>query len=156
MASVDALVNGAAIGTRASAFAWASILAMVTDIAPFLDEMFTGWRVPFLTSETSTLGIRPWISAPSPGISQIPSSAIQVGLKLTLIAGLPFGWNWDWQYFVENSWNAPLKAGIWVSGKRRFKGNYTRNFDFDEMDAARFTNGHTSAGGWADRIPNRA
>jgi hypothetical protein len=29
-------------------------------------------------------------------------------------------------------------------------------FDFNEMDAARFTNGHTSAVGWADRIPNRA
>jgi hypothetical protein len=55
MASVDALPYGAAIGTRASAFASASILAMLTDIAPFFDELFTGWGVLFLTSETGTL-----------------------------------------------------------------------------------------------------
>jgi hypothetical protein len=37
MTSVDALPNGTAIGTRVSAFVWASILAMLTDIAPFFD-----------------------------------------------------------------------------------------------------------------------
>jgi hypothetical protein len=42
MASVDALPNDAVIGTRASAFAWASLLAMLATIAPFFDEMFTG------------------------------------------------------------------------------------------------------------------
>jgi hypothetical protein len=47
MASVDALPNGTAIGTRAFAFASASILAMLTDIAPFFDKMFIAWRVPF-------------------------------------------------------------------------------------------------------------
>jgi hypothetical protein len=45
IACVGALRNGAAIGTRASAFAWASVLAMLTDIALFFGEMFTGWRV---------------------------------------------------------------------------------------------------------------
>jgi hypothetical protein len=57
MASVDVLPNGTAIWMRASAFASASILAMLTDIAPFFDEMFTRWRVPFLTSKSGTLGI---------------------------------------------------------------------------------------------------
>jgi hypothetical protein len=47
MACVDALLNGAAIGTRASALVW----AILTHIAPFLGEKFTGWRVPFLRSE---------------------------------------------------------------------------------------------------------
>jgi hypothetical protein len=32
-------------------------------------------------------------------------------------------------------------------GKLRFKGSSAGNFDFDEMDATRFTNGHTFAGG---------
>jgi hypothetical protein len=79
MPCVDALSNGIAIGMRAFAFASASILVMLTDIAPFFDEMFTGWRVPFLTSEPGTLGVRFAIPAPSPGISRIRSSAIQVG-----------------------------------------------------------------------------
>jgi hypothetical protein len=41
----------------------------------------------------------------------------------------------------------PLKAGIWVWAKQRFKGTYAGNFDFDEMDATRFTNGHPFACG---------
>jgi hypothetical protein len=67
-------------------------------------------------------------------------------LESTLSAGLPFGWNSDWQCSLENGWNAPLKAGIWVWGRQRFKGSYARNFDLDEMDATRFTNGSTFAG----------
>jgi hypothetical protein len=76
MASVDTLPNGAVIGTLASAFERASLLAMLTDIAPFFDEMFTGWRVSFLflASESRTLGIRASMSAPSPAISLIQSS----------------------------------------------------------------------------------
>jgi hypothetical protein len=66
MASVDALSNGIAIGMRAFAFAPASMLAMLTDIAPFFDEMFTGWRVPFLTLEPGILGVRLSISDPQP------------------------------------------------------------------------------------------
>jgi hypothetical protein len=42
MASADALPNGTAIGTRAPAFSSASILAMLTDIAPFFREKFAG------------------------------------------------------------------------------------------------------------------
>jgi hypothetical protein len=37
--------------------------------------------------------------------------------------------------------------GFWET--QRFKGSETGNFDFDEMDATRFTNGHTFAGSWA-------
>jgi hypothetical protein len=59
MAWVDALLNGTAIGMRASGFVWASILAMLTEIALFFDEIFTGWRVPLLTSEPGTFGVRP-------------------------------------------------------------------------------------------------
>jgi hypothetical protein len=46
MACVDALSNGIANGMRAFAFASASILAMLTDIAPFFDEMctFRSWH----------------------------------------------------------------------------------------------------------------
>jgi hypothetical protein len=113
MACADALSNGIAIGMRAFVFASASMLAMLTDIAPFFDEMF-----------------------------------IQVGLESTLSAGLRFGWNSDWGYSLENGWNARLKAGIWVWEKQRFKDSDDRNFDFDEMDATRFANGSTFAGGW--------
>jgi hypothetical protein len=113
MPSVDALLNGIAIGRQGSAFLWASLLAMLTDIAPFFDEMFTDWQVPFLTSEPGTLGVRSSISAPSPGFSRIRSSAIHVRLESTRRVGFPFGWNWDWRYSLENGWNAPLKAGIW-------------------------------------------
>jgi hypothetical protein len=55
MAWVDALSNGIAVGMRAFAFASAS---MLTDIAPFFDEMFTGWHVAFLTSEPGILKVR--------------------------------------------------------------------------------------------------
>jgi hypothetical protein len=55
MACVDALSNGTAIGTRVSAFVWAAIPAMLTDVAPFFSKMFTGCGVPFLTSEPRTL-----------------------------------------------------------------------------------------------------
>jgi hypothetical protein len=49
MACVDALPNCAAIWTRVFAFASASLLAMLMDIAPFVDEMLTGEipRFPF-------------------------------------------------------------------------------------------------------------
>jgi hypothetical protein len=30
-------------------------------------------------------------------------------------------------------------------GVQKFKGSYAENFDFDEMDVAQFTNGHTFA-----------
>jgi hypothetical protein len=93
IACVDALSNGIAIGTRAFAFASATMLAMLTDIAPFFGEKFAGSGVPFLTWEPGILGVRCPISAPSPGISRIQFSAIQVGLESTLSAGLPFGWN---------------------------------------------------------------
>jgi hypothetical protein len=53
---------------------------MLTDVAPFFGEMFTDWRVPFLTSEPGTLEVRPSMSASSPGISLIQSSPIPVGL----------------------------------------------------------------------------
>jgi hypothetical protein len=147
MACVEVLSNGIAIEMSAFAFASASPLGMLTDIAPFFNEMFTGWRVLFLTSEPGTLGVRFSTSAPSPGISRIRSSAIQVGLESTLSAGLPFGWNSDWRYSLQNRWNALLKAGIWVWGKQRFKGSYARNYDFDEMEVTRFTNGSTFTGG---------
>jgi hypothetical protein len=93
MAYVDALPNGPAIGTRPSAFAEAFIPAMLTDMVPFFDEILIGWCVPFLTSDPGTLRIRVLMSAPSPCISRIRSSAVQVGLKSTLSAGFPFGWN---------------------------------------------------------------
>jgi hypothetical protein len=54
-ASGDALPNGMAIGTREAAIACARLMAMLTGIAPFFDEMFTRWRVAFLTSEPGTL-----------------------------------------------------------------------------------------------------
>jgi hypothetical protein len=38
--------------------------------------------------------------------------------------------------------------GCW--GTQRFKGSYTGNFDFDEMDAGWFRNGHAFAGGWIE------
>jgi hypothetical protein len=71
MACVDVLLNGIAIEMPAFAFASASLLGMLTDIAPFFDEMFTGCRVPFLTSEPGTLGVRFSTSASSPGIWRI-------------------------------------------------------------------------------------
>jgi hypothetical protein len=55
MVSVDTLLNGAAIGTWTSAFAWGSILVTLTDITLFFDEMFAGRRVPFLTSDRIAL-----------------------------------------------------------------------------------------------------
>jgi hypothetical protein len=75
IACVDALPNGAAIETRAYAFVWASISTILTEIAPFFNEMFTGSRVLFVTSEPGTLGVRSSMSAPSPAISRIRSSA---------------------------------------------------------------------------------
>jgi hypothetical protein len=87
---------------------------MQTDIAPFFDEVFTAWRVPFLTAKSDTLAVRASMSAPSPAISPIRSSVIQVGLESTLSSRFLFGWNWDWRYSLENGWNAPLKASIWV------------------------------------------
>jgi hypothetical protein len=133
MACVDALSNGAAIWTRASAFAWASILVMLIDFAPFFDEMFNAWRVPFPTSEPGTLRVWFSMSVLSPAISTIQSSVIQVGLESTLSAVFAFGRNWNWRYFLESGWSVPLKAGIWVWGKQRFKGSYAGNFNFDEM-----------------------
>jgi hypothetical protein len=88
IAFVDALPSGAAIWTRASAFTSASLLAMLTDIAPFFDEMFTGWRLAFLISESRTSGLRSSVSDPFPGISEIRSSVIQVGFESTSRAGL--------------------------------------------------------------------
>jgi hypothetical protein len=44
--------------------------------------------------------------------------------------------------------------GFW--GTQRFKDSDAGNFVFDEMDATRFTNSHTFAGGRADRILNGA
>jgi hypothetical protein len=63
------------------------------------------------------------------------------------VQGVPFGWNSDWRYSLENDWNALLKTGIWVWGKQRFKGSDARNFDFDEIEATRFMNGSTFADG---------
>jgi hypothetical protein len=47
IASVDALLNGSATGTRAFAsrfgsFVWASLMTMLTESALFFGEMFTG------------------------------------------------------------------------------------------------------------------
>jgi hypothetical protein len=39
------------------------------------------------------------------------------------------------------------KQAFEFCGKQRFKGSDVGNFDFDEMDATRFTNGHTFLGG---------
>jgi hypothetical protein len=93
MASINALPNCTAIGTPAPAVARASILAMLADMTPFFDELFTGWRVSFLTSEPGTLRIRALMSAPSSAIPQIRSSAIRVALESTLSAAFPFGRN---------------------------------------------------------------
>jgi hypothetical protein len=103
---------GVCIGAGASV--WPSILAMLTEIAPFFGEILTGWRLPFLTSEPGTPGVRFLMSTPSPGILPIQFSAIEMGLESTLSAEFPFGRNWDWRYSLENGWNAPLKAGIYV------------------------------------------
>jgi hypothetical protein len=51
----------------------ASILAILTDVTVFFGKMFATWRVPFLTSELTTLGVRSSMAAPSPGISRILS-----------------------------------------------------------------------------------
>jgi hypothetical protein len=51
IAFADALPNGAAMGTRVSAFACVSLLAMLPNIAPCFGDTFTGWCVSFLTSE---------------------------------------------------------------------------------------------------------
>jgi hypothetical protein len=39
------------------------------------------------------------------------------------------------------------RQGFGFRGKQRSKGSDGENFDFDEMDATRFTNGHTLADG---------
>jgi hypothetical protein len=81
MAFVDALLNSAAIWILVSASAWPNVLAMLTEVAHFSDEMFTGWGVPFQASERGTSGVRSLMSAPSPGISGIRSQ--------------PFRWAWN-------------------------------------------------------------
>jgi hypothetical protein len=86
--------NAAGAASGIEPFAWASLLAMLTDIAPFFHEMVAGWRVPFLRAGLGTLGIRSSMSAPSPSISWIRPSVIQVGLESMLSAGFHFGWNW--------------------------------------------------------------
>jgi hypothetical protein len=122
---------------------------MLTEIALFFDEMFTGWRVPCLTLEPGTLAVRSLMPAPSPGISRIRSSAIQLGLELVLSAEFPCGRNWNGGYSLENSWNVHSRQAFGFWGTQRFGGSYARNFDFDETDATRFTNGHIFASGVA-------
>jgi hypothetical protein len=72
------------------------------------------------------------------------------------VQGVPIDQNLDWRYSLENSWNAPLKAGISVWGKAKIQRQLCRKLRFDEMNATWFTNGHTFPGGLVDRIPNCA
>jgi hypothetical protein len=50
----------------------------MTDIVPFLDEMFPGWRIPFLTGES---GIYDWLCSP---LWHAPSTCLKVHFQFKI------------------------------------------------------------------------
>jgi hypothetical protein len=90
--------------------------------------------------------MRAAMSAPSPGISQIRSPPIQVGLESTLGAGFSLDWNWDRQYLLENGWNIALKAGIWMLWKAYLKASMPKTSISMKWRPLGSRNGHPFVG----------
>jgi hypothetical protein len=93
MGSVDAMPNGTAIGIRASAFVWASILAMLTDIALFFDD---SQHVPRSVSDIGVGGFEspffdirfiPWLFA-DPILTHSGGLEINAECRVFLLVGI--------------------------------------------------------------------
>jgi hypothetical protein len=84
---------------------------------------------------------RPTIPAPSPVISPFPLKS----LHSHHVCSIRLGTNAECRFCVE------LELGPLIFPRKRLEcsvqGTYVGNFDFDEMDATWFTNGHSLAGG---------
>jgi hypothetical protein len=129
---------------------------MLTDIAPFFDEIFTGWRVSFLTLEPGTLRVCASMSAPSPANSRIRSSAIQVGLESTLSAGFPLVGIGTGDILSKTVGMLRSRQAFGFCWKQGFEAAMPEMSISMKWTPIRFANGHPFAGdGRANRVPNR-